>query len=104
MSREHLLAKLPEEPREREEAPGAATPLAGTKDRLKPQQELCWRIFRRLFPDGNIPDEVELGTTKLREKITVELEREAKQTGKKQQPTPSWDVVRAARRNSKISR
>src|SRR5262245_17009331 len=29
------------------------------KSRLRPQQELCWRIFPRLFPDGRIPDDVE---------------------------------------------
>jgi hypothetical protein len=28
------------------------------KNRLQPQQELCRRVFRKLFPDGRIPDEV----------------------------------------------
>jgi hypothetical protein len=73
--------------------------LGETKNRLRPQQELCWRVFRKLFSDGRIPDEVELSTTSLKQMIATELEREAKQTGKKPLRTPSWDVVRAARRN-----
>jgi hypothetical protein len=78
---------------------GRLTPPARPKDRLQPQQELCRRVFPRLFPDGHIPDEIELSTTSLRQMIAVELEREAKQTGKKPLRTPSWDVVRTARRN-----
>jgi hypothetical protein len=68
------------------------------KNRLQPQQELCRRVFRKLFPDGRIPDEVELNTASLRQTIKAELEREAKQAGKKPLQTPSWDVVRVARR------
>jgi hypothetical protein len=69
------------------------------KNRLQPQQELCRRVFRKLFPDGRVPDEVERSTKSLRQDIETELEREAKQTGKRPLRTPSWDVVRAARRN-----
>jgi hypothetical protein len=69
------------------------------KNRLQPQQELCRRVFRKLFPDGRIPDEVERSTKSLRQDIATELEREAKQAGKKPLRTPSWDVVRAVRRN-----
>jgi hypothetical protein len=74
-------------------------PLAGTKERLQPQQELCRRVFQKLFVGGRIPDEVELSTTSLRQMIATELESEAKQAGEKPLRTPSWDVVRAARRN-----
>ena len=69
------------------------------KGRLRPQQELCRRVFQKLFPDGRIPDEVELSTTSLTQMIAIELEREAKQTGKKPLRTPSWDIVRTTRRN-----
>ena len=75
-----------------------------TKDRLKPRQELCRRIFQQIFPNGQIPDEVELSTLELRGMIADELDRAAKETGKKRPPTPSWDVVRAARRNPKTPR
>jgi hypothetical protein len=69
------------------------------KNRPQPQQKLCRQVFPKLFPDGPIPDEAELSTTSLRQMIAVELEREAKRTGKKPRRTPSWDVVRVARRN-----
>jgi hypothetical protein len=67
------------------------------QERLKPQQELCLRAFRKLYPDGRIPDEVELSTKALRAEVEVELEREAKKAGKRAPPTPHWNVVRAAR-------
>jgi hypothetical protein len=87
--REDIVALLPSGSHERKEA----------KERLKPAQELCRRIFQRLFPNGRVPDEVELSTTSLRAMIEFELEREAKETGKKPHPTPSWDTVNAARPN-----
>ena len=55
----------------------------------------CWRRTER----DNETDEVERSTKSLRQDIATELEREAKQAGKKPLRTPSWDVVRAVRRN-----
>jgi hypothetical protein len=92
-------AASPPPPPQPQPAPAPVAAPPPTKHHRRPSQELCWRVFDRLFHDNPMPDEVELSTVDLQGMVEADLKREAAKVGTKPPATPSLPTVTSARRN-----
>jgi hypothetical protein len=89
----------PDNPKTQPGSKPPSAPVASSAE-ARPQQELCWRVFDKLFPDGRMPDEVELNTERLKLGVARYLVDEAKAAGKKlPSKLPGWEAVKNARRS-----